>query len=1360
MVDPETYSKSLTPYIPRTILNWYRNSSADEVHVITSHEGCVVCIDASGFTALTRQLSSVGKEGPEILTKVLNLFFEAVSNVIFRYDGDVLKFAGDALWAYFPERPVLGNFFAAVLDAVKTVNTSPLLKDRTELSVHLGAEAGQFYLTSLGDRGIRLEAEPLGNLLATVYGACDAAGDNEFAIGPALAQQVTDTEVLSPIDAKFWQVKPASADQRSDEHNGRSDETTSLNNIEILRSYIPQDVLAKIETSAPSMSVQGEHRHVVVLFASFENNVSRKTDDPVAAVKILNDKLLRGFETIRDVHGSIARIDPFKRGHKLLVLFGAPTKRENDEINALQCARKLLELNDDTFRIRIGLAIGPLFCGDVGAEKRREYTVMGDGINLAARLMAKASWNEIIIGPQLRPRLPAEVTTEPVTLSLKGIGKDVICHRFTGVAESARARRESTIIVGQQREQSHLASVWEKALKGERQFVVLSGSTGVGKSTLLHNFISQNDDIDCVNLECKNSQLFGGGWLTQKLLDHLIQRHPVLSGQSVREFVEKTVEERWLPLLADVIQRDIGENQWTRGLTPELRNEKTSELFDKMIRALVISARLVILDDFDMSDEVFRRLILTLSTGGADIPLMLVIVTRDKNSVQIPPGASVENLELVNPPEDKWWQYFDEHFQSGKREQELFEKVLSASDGNPHFIMQFQSQCVSEGKLIKNAVSGKWELADSGLQISVPDGLVGLHLSVFDGLPEVERTVMKTASVAVGEFSASLISRSIAEMEEDSIARLLNKLADADLLRYHPDNNRFSFVHTSMREAVYRTIPASQLRVLHKRFAEVVEQKKSDEHSALLAYHFHRAGDAEKGFRYSLAAARQALDRHALTESAELFNQCLEIMRNVGGQDLTAPQKIGFYEDYVRFLNLEGRFGETYSLLRQWRRLARSERLTGPSLMAAIQTASVLWSQSRYFRSQKILNKVLEAADSERDKKARAKALSILCQVERRTGDFGKAQQLGRDAVKIAEEIDDPKILAEATIRLGLAYWVGGKLDQAADMYRKVADMDGDDKRRSALALNNLAVIEQDRGNFINAEKLTKEALEIVRSLGDRRNEGYASGNLANISKIFGKLTRAEELYLHADLIFERLDDRHAHFYSVGNLGDIDLMRGEMSSAEQRFKVVAAFAEEVDDKELIAECYVRFGELAFFARDISDAEANYQKAIDIAEEVGSHEYLTRACVGLARLLIGERNHDEALKVIERISQLAADNNAILPENEAIFLTGEHHRIRNELPQAVRCYRQALTYARDQYLFELTLKLAVRLYETEPSSREESSRIMHELKAYFVEQNSLPAWDQLVSSAYFSYFADTLKEVAGFSQLCASPSVLD
>jgi adenylate cyclase len=80
-----------------------------------------------------------------------------------------------------------------------------------------------------------------------------------------------------------------------------------------------------------------------------------------------------------------------------MVLFGAPQAHEDDPLRAVMAALELQEIFNGS--LRFGINTGYVFAGDLGTAERREYTVMGDEVNLAHRLMSKCQPGEIWLGP-------------------------------------------------------------------------------------------------------------------------------------------------------------------------------------------------------------------------------------------------------------------------------------------------------------------------------------------------------------------------------------------------------------------------------------------------------------------------------------------------------------------------------------------------------------------------------------------------------------------------------------------------------------------------------------------------------------------------------------------------------------------------------------------------------------------------------------------------------------------------------------------------------------------------------------------------------------------------------------------------
>jgi class 3 adenylate cyclase len=120
-----------------------------------------------------------------------------------------------------------------------------------------------------------------------------------------------------------------------------------------------------------------------------------------------------------------------------MILFGAPTSHGDDAQNAVSCALEMISerdrLNADSqepLGIGIGIATGTAVAGCIGAENRADYTVVGEHVNLAARLCSSAAAGEIIADAATLALLPTTFQTQPLhPLKLKGFAEPVAAFR-------------------------------------------------------------------------------------------------------------------------------------------------------------------------------------------------------------------------------------------------------------------------------------------------------------------------------------------------------------------------------------------------------------------------------------------------------------------------------------------------------------------------------------------------------------------------------------------------------------------------------------------------------------------------------------------------------------------------------------------------------------------------------------------------------------------------------------------------------------------------------------------------------------------------------------------------------------------
>ncbi|MFH2055326.1 MAG: adenylate/guanylate cyclase domain-containing protein, partial [bacterium] len=362
-------NSSVRSYLPRLLLDWFAKSASVERHNETAHQGILLFADASGFTALTRELSRRGPIGNELLTNLLNNMFTSLERAFSAYDGDILKFSGDAVWCYLPGEIDIARCHAQILTAVDALNRSQSICSEFPIGLHAGAELGDFCLASVGNADSRLEFEIHGQLIHTVYEACDLASNRQLALGPTLAAWVADSGTSLSSSGAFSLYEPLTetAGETLCEPRPRSEPDIDREDFAL---YVPITVRERLLNLADAAKLENELRKVTVLFASLSPLPQTNEIGAGRATEALQELCAAIFASVREHGGSVARLDPFKEGHKLLVLFGALSKSEGEKHTALKVAREITMLESDGFTVSVGLSSGHLFCGEVGSESR------------------------------------------------------------------------------------------------------------------------------------------------------------------------------------------------------------------------------------------------------------------------------------------------------------------------------------------------------------------------------------------------------------------------------------------------------------------------------------------------------------------------------------------------------------------------------------------------------------------------------------------------------------------------------------------------------------------------------------------------------------------------------------------------------------------------------------------------------------------------------------------------------------------------------------------------------------------------------------------------------------------------------
>ncbi len=1336
----------ITSYLPRLLLQWYEEHPQEGIHQRTTHEGVLLFADTSGFTALTRALAKQGKSGSETLTDLLNSLFKSLEQVITLHDGDILKFSGDAVWCYFPPRTPIEQVFAEMLYEVDRLNQEHPVCRTHKLSLHAGATAGQFEIITFGKADSRLEFEIAGSIIVEAYHAADVATAGEIALASSL-QNTTTVDHSNPTKESYQVVRPSPISPASGVTDVRAESSLSAWAGSTVEKYVPEAVRERKLDDGLDTGLQSEHRQVTVLFANLLLPDDRAGETNSTSFSQASEAISNIFRIIESNRGIVARIDPFVRGHKLLALFGALNRSESDKLNALQAAEAILRLPSSQVSVRIGLSAGPLLCGEVGSQLRHEYTVMGEAVNLAARLMSKANSQTVLFDQALFDHLQELATVTRIELNLKGVGDKVSVYQFNSWRQLESELPTVAELVGREEPLTMLDSLWKSRPAEQVRWVNVTGEPGIGKTSLVSAYAQTQLSTQTIYLSGYGARLHHPGWLLAQWLKRIraITEGVVSSEEEIADRFRKRIDAKWWPLFNQILGLTTPDNEWTRGLSTELRLAKLADIVARLLEELS-PEQLVILDDLGAVDSLSSIILARLLTETVKKRLMVILIGNTLAGTQT--ETNCRSIKLAGLTNENLTAWLNGRFVASTRERELCELLISRSEGNPLFINETLTQLAAEGVIGNLTDETRWEVLKPLDEIRLADRLEDLQLARFDALPESHRQILKIAAVMDGRFSESELIYIAHLKEQQSIKTTLTQLAGADMLAFDPANQSYDFVRDMTRQAIYNCVPQSDLGRLHLAVGEMLLAEGKTEDVLRLAYHFSRGNDSDRAFEYSFRAGKLAQDKGLLVETAASLHRCVQLLESETGKRLDREVKLEFLRWATEFSIREGNYSDAQRFVHDWRKL--STELLRPSSYhaAANEFARVLWKRSKYNRCRQVLNRLTRVDIEAASKSLLADSYSLLAELSRKTGRLPEAQSAGKRAVELAQASQDRSVESEACNNLGLAYWSAGMLMEARDCFvesLKLQEGNGSMYTEARVA-NNLAIIAEEMGDYLEARRLASKAKDVFMELGDRRNHAYASGNLANLLVGGGHYREATELYNSADRIFLKLGETHPHYYTVGNLGDLNLLLGEFDEAHGKYAEVAKFARDSGDEELEAEMCVRFAEHAYYGRQVDEAKSLYETAIQKAEAVGSLEFRVRGTIGLCRYLIGERNAQEAGRAIDRLVEFAQESKSDRTRYEAEFLTGEMLRIMGQSASALPHYRECAAYASRQRQFELALKCYVRLYETEPDSRDETANNLKVLLDDFLATNGETMFQRLMNSRYFQFFHETMKQV--------------
>lgn len=815
---------------------------------------------------------------------------------------------------------------------------------------------------------------------------------------------------------------------------------------------------------------------------------------------------------------------------------------------------------------------------------------------------------------------------------LAGVGED---------GPSDKPLQHRTRFVGREVQLQRLLDLWTLAQKGQGSIVLISGEAGIGKTRLVEELSSLVSGAAILFGHCSESEESTPYQPFIELIRAYLTTTPIVDVKA-----QLAGNAGVMATLAPELYHLLSNQMPLAQVSAEHERLLLMQGFSNFLQnATATRPWLVMLDDLHWADPSTLQLLHHLARHAGAMPILIAGTYRDVElELDHPLHDCRRNLSRYQSCHQLHLERLD-HRDVRKLlhsvwEQEAPEEWVSAiferTGGNPFYLEEVARDLSDQGAVVLQ--DGTWHFAPA-VDIKLPARIHDVILRRVARLSPAAQDVIRLAAVLGQQFTFSDLT-AVVEQAENRLLESLDELLERDLIREGEGGSSIVFSHSEIQQIIYEELNPLRRRILHKRVAAALEEVHADHMEPAapqLAYHFIEAGNPEKGFRYSLEAARQARALHAYQSALMWYQEAAGLLPD---SDHHAEQGLELY--------------------------------LGLGLM--------LQAQTRLNEAIDAFTKMRIAAEASGDTAAQARAWNRLAESHFRRGDHGQALECARLAADIARAAGDPcrTELAEALFRQGWQLAQLGKLDQALSLGRQALALSRElgaiGRREQAMSYNLLALATGQLGQHEEAADYQEQALTLFREIGDHERAGAMLQNLGVNAYERGDYFTATVLYREALAVQREIGNRGGEMLVLCNLGGAQVGLGEFGEAEADLRQVLRMAETTDRLMFLPQTYIYLSRACLGQNKVAEALQAACYALTLAKEMQHQEHMASAwqvlgngaahpdAINAAKMLETEENStfpDQCRARIEEPAACFAESIRILT---ALGIEGEHARV--------------------------------------------------------------------------------------------------
>ncbi|MEO0776003.1 MAG: tetratricopeptide repeat protein [Bacteroidota bacterium] len=1224
-------------------------------------------IDLSGFTPLTETLMSKGTDGAEELSLILNSIFGSMVEHVYRHNGFIPYFAGDAITAIFPEGTpgVDARMLLQAGQALEAYFNEEGLKKTRFGDFRIGIKIRLSYgAVQWGIVGRQLKAFYFrGPAIDNPTQADEVDAERGIIFDQHLYGRINSEKapVVQVVREKYYRLIEKLPPSTPPLLPSYPDLAQRAREAKLLAEFYPPAIL--------NFDERGEFRQVISLFITFIGVDNHDALDRFAGTVL---------DLVDKFSGYFKEIDFGDKGGMMVIFFGAPVSYENNIDRALEFVTALQEetaglRQSSPLQFRAGISSGLAFTGLVGGIERSQYAAVGNRVNLAARLMTQADWGHIRVDEEVaRVR---NFSFAPIgDTRYKGIRGNIPTYELEG-----RSQEGTTAFTGQmvgRREERELLTGFAQPIFDRRfaGIVCLYGEAGIGKSRLAYETKKALQSQHQINwFTCPADQILRKPFnpftgflkdyfqqsqdLSSKLKrehferqhDYLLQRLATIQQPDAQQ-IHKELQ-RTQPILAALIGIPYADSLWSQ-LDAKGRYQNTlaalSALFigESLLQPVVIE-----LEDGHWFDNSSREFLKNFIQRILAYPILLLITSRYLDDGSKPLLFEPELLERNRIPrleidlnilDTHSLRTFAEARLGAPLSIELLQLLQRTTNGNPFYLEQVL-EYFTESQLLKKE-EGKWTIIDANIKVS--GSINAVLMARIDRLSTLVKETVKAAAVIGREFDIPILTeimkgnKEFSKYNGNSATVLREQIQSAEKVQIWLAMNelRYIFRHSLLREAVYSMQMGARLRELHGLIAEAIERLYANnlpEKYVDLAFHYEQAQRGEKTREYLEKAAHHAQENFQNSAALQFYQKLIPRIHDPAERARIILQQ-------AKVLELIGEWEACEASLQKALQLAQKieDQLLNGRAYNRIGRLSML--RGSYTQAHQYFELAQEIFENIDNLLGIAKIYGNLGHLYFRQGAYSLANDYYEKSLALSRQHRLPNSPASIVAHQGLAYMNRGAYEAGIQclLDELVVFESRNDKPGLATLYTNLGIVYFEKGDYADALHYYEKGLTYSEELGNKQLTAIAIGCMGSVYQQQGDYAAALENFLTDLKICEEMGDKQGIAIALSLLGELRVIEGEFDLARDYLERALQLSEELNYQKGVAKVVNNLGDLYTFLADHPQAIHYYDRAIDIARRIKNQLVLGFSLVEKSEVLLRMAKLDDVRELQPECNQIA------------------------------------------------------------------------------------------------------------------------